>query len=62
MEQNQALTVLVQAVNLAQKRGAFNLDEARAVADAVTIFTTPAQANSDAGTEEETNDVDTTED
>ena len=39
MEQNQALNVLVQAVNVAQKRGAYKLDEANVIAQAVSVFT-----------------------
>ena len=38
MDQQQALGVLIQAANLAQSRGAYNLQEAAAVADAVTVF------------------------
>ena len=38
MDQNQALNVLVQAARVAQKRGAFSLDEASAVARAVSAF------------------------
>jgi len=40
MDQQQALSVLIQAANLAQKRGAYNLEEASAIASAVAIFTT----------------------
>ena len=43
MEQNQALNVLVQAVRVAQKRGAYNLDEAKAIATAVSAFVTQAE-------------------
>ena len=38
MEQNQALDVLVQAVNLAQKRGTYNLNEASIIAAAIAVF------------------------
>ena len=41
-QQNQALNVLVNAVRLAQKRGAFNLDEAAVIGTAVSVFA-PAQ-------------------
>ena len=40
MEQNQALNVLVQAARVAQKRGAYNLEEAKAIAIAVSAFVT----------------------
>ena len=53
MDQNQALNTLVQAVNLAQQRGAFNLKEASMLASAVEVFMPPAS---------ETNELDTTED
>ncbi len=42
MNQNEALNLLVQAVNLAQQKGAYSLQEAAAIADAVQTFT-PAQ-------------------
>ena len=40
MEQNQALNVLAQAVRIAQRRGAYNLEEAKAIATAVSVFAT----------------------
>jgi DUF1009 family protein len=40
-QQNQALNVLVNAVRLAQKRGAFNLDEAAVIGAAVSVFAGP---------------------
>ena len=43
MDQNQALNTLVQAVNLAQQRGAFNLKEAAVLSSAVEVFTPPAE-------------------
>lgn len=39
MQQDKALELLVQAVLLAQKRGAFELGEAKILADAVEAFT-----------------------
>ena len=42
-QQQEALEVLVQAVTVAQKRGAFNLDEAGVIANAVSVFV-PAPA------------------
>jgi len=39
MDQQQALSVLIQAANLAQTRGAYNLQEASTIASAVTVFT-----------------------
>ncbi len=55
MEQSKAIEILVQAVLLAQKRGAFELAEAKIVADAVEAFTKkaePAQlASTTTGTE-----------
>ena len=41
MEQQQALGVLIQAVNLAQSRGAYNLQEASTLAEAVSVFVPP---------------------
>ena len=42
MDQNEALNLLVQAVNLAQQKGAYSLQEAAAIAQAVQTFT-PSQ-------------------
>jgi len=41
-DQNKALNVLVSFVNLAQKRGAFNLDESAKIWECVKFFTEPA--------------------
>lgn len=38
-DQNQALNVLVQAVRLAQKRGAYELEETELILKAVKVFT-----------------------
>ena len=38
-DQNKALNVLVSFVNLAQKRGAFNLDESAKIWECVKLFT-----------------------
>ena len=43
MNQNEALNLLVQAVNLAQQKGAYSLQEAAAIADAVQTFTPPQE-------------------
>ncbi len=39
MNQQQALEVLINAVRIAQKRGAFELEEAPILAQAVEVFT-----------------------
>ena len=44
-DQNKALNVLVSFVNLAQKRGAFNLDESSKIWECVKFFTEPAPAS-----------------
>ena len=41
--QQQALNVLVQAVQVAQKRGVYSLDEAGLISQAVAIFAPPAE-------------------
>lgn len=50
--QNAAIRILVDAVNLAQSRGVFNLDQASLVANAVREFVVPQaqdeQANQEA--------------
>jgi hypothetical protein len=40
MDQQQALTVLVQAAQVAQSKGAFTLQEAGVVAEAIAAFNT----------------------
>jgi cell division protein YceG involved in septum cleavage len=40
-DQNKALNVLVSFINLAQKRGAFNLDESAKIWECVKFFTEP---------------------
>lgn len=37
-KQNRALNILVEAARLAQARGAFTLEQAALVADAITVF------------------------
>jgi len=39
MEQNKALQILVEAVSLAQKRGAYSLDEIELILPAIRVFT-----------------------
>ena len=61
---NQAVNLLIQAVNLAQNKGAYNLDEAALISPAVRTLTTPgdvtqpvqdteAQVNEEQESEEE---------
>tara|TARA_R100000008_G_scaffold79915_1_gene61952 strand:+ start:3070 stop:3270 length:201 start_codon:yes stop_codon:yes gene_type:complete len=51
---NQALGVLVQAAHVAQKRGAFDLNEASLVAQAIQMFSVPPGEVSEEETEVET--------
>ena len=63
MDQQQALTVLVQAAQVAQSKGAFSLQEAGVVAQAVAAFTpqeppqveSPQESASETDVEEEVN-------
>ena len=61
MDQQQALTVLVQAAQVAQSKGAFSLQEAGVVAQAVAAFAPPeppqVEDPSEATAEEETEDI-----
>ncbi len=41
MTQQEALQALINAVTLAQQRGAYNLEEASAIHKAITVFTAP---------------------
>ena len=58
MDQQQALTVLVQAVQVAQSKGAYSLQEASTVAEAVNTFQPPGHPPEvdDASTEEKGED------
>jgi hypothetical protein len=55
MTQEQALSVLIQAVRIAQSKGAFTLEDAKTVAEAVSVFV-PAQ-NAEQATEVKTEQV-----
>lgn len=51
-EQAKAVIVLVQAVQIAQKRGAYDLNEASQISDAVNLFVRkeePSQESNDQG-------------
>ena len=41
-DQNKALNLLVSFINLAQKRGAFSLDESSKIWECIKFFTEPA--------------------
>lgn len=47
LTQEQALSVLIQGARVAQSKGAFTLEDAKVVAEAITVFT-PPQAEADA--------------
>ena len=58
MDQNQALNTIVQGINVAQQRGAFNLKEASVLADAVEVFVPPPEeTDEDSSESEETSEV-----
>jgi hypothetical protein len=44
-DQNKALNLLVSFINLAQKRGAFSLDESSKIWECIKFFTQPNQPN-----------------
>ena len=44
-DQNKALNVLVAFVNLAQKRGSYNIDESAKIWECVKFFTEPPTTN-----------------
>ena len=48
LSQDQALSVLIQAARIAQSKGAFTLEDAKVVADAVAVF---VPAKTEEGTE-----------
>ena len=43
-DQNKALNLLVSFIHLAQKRGAFNLDESSKIWECIKFFTTPSSS------------------
>lgn len=43
LTQDQALSVLVQAARVAQSKGAFTLEDAKIIAEAVAVFAPPTQ-------------------
>jgi hypothetical protein len=55
MEQQLALSVLVQAAQVAQAKGAFSLKEAGIVAQAVAAFAPPEVVQEEVSEEDETN-------
>ena len=57
MDQNQALNTIVQGINVAQQRGAFNLKEASVLASAVEVFVPPEEAEEAFSEGEETTEV-----
>ncbi len=52
MTQHQAIEILVQAARVANKRGAFELEESEQISQAVKLFTTPQDQEVNNGTEE----------
>ncbi len=44
LTQDQALGVLIQGVRLAQKAGAFTIEDAELIAKAIKVFVKPAEA------------------
>tara|TARA_R100001460_G_scaffold106705_1_gene154482 strand:+ start:253 stop:444 length:192 start_codon:yes stop_codon:yes gene_type:complete len=48
---NQALQVLVNAINIAQKRGAYTLQESSAIYAAIQSFSEPGQENAEVDVE-----------
>jgi hypothetical protein len=53
MNQDQALSVLIQAARVAQSKGAFTLEDAKVIAEAIAVFV-PAQAEAQAEVQPET--------
>lgn len=51
LTQQQAIGLLVQGVQIAQSRGAYNLNEAELIAKAIRAFSSPASETTDATTD-----------
>ena len=51
LTQQQAIGLLVQGVQIAQSRGAYNLNEAELIAKAIRAFSSPASETTDAATD-----------
>ena len=62
MEANEALKVLIQAVNVAQKRGAYNLNEASVIATAAAAFVTQPNSTEEVEETQEESSSDTSDD
>ena len=58
---NQAVNLLVQGVELAQKRGAYNLEEAALLSQAVKLFVVPSTQNDVSDQDTEVTDEDKSE-
>lgn len=54
LTQEKALNIMIQALQQAQKRGAFEFEEAEIILQAIRLFTTPAPNN----TKEDMQEVD----
>jgi hypothetical protein len=52
MTQEQALSVLIQAARVAQSKGAFTLEDAKVIAEAIALFV-PAQPQGEAESQPE---------
>jgi hypothetical protein len=55
---SQAVNVLLQGVQVAQKRGAYSLEEASVLSSAVSYLSTPTAEATDEATAEEVSDED----
>lgn len=51
LTQDQALSVLIQGVRLAQKAGAYTIEDAELIAKAIKVFVKPAEAGTEAAPE-----------
>ena len=51
LSQDQALSVLIQAVRIGQSKGAYTLEDAKVIAEAIAIFVPAKPAEVDAETE-----------
>ncbi len=56
MNQDQALSVLIQAARVAQSKGAFTLEDAKVIAEAIAVFV-PAQAEAQPETQNEVTEL-----
>lgn len=61
LTQEQALSVLVQGIRIAQKAGAYSIEDAEILAKAIKVFVKPGEPSAEQNLTETTTDPETTQ-